>query len=213
MSRTGKDVTLLARRELWVQVYDVADEYINRERGVHMAHFYGSDAEERASIVRRARGQGRGTVTPYVFDAVGRAVTSKRVRLLEHVTIERLCDQGVHLSSGAFLPASLVVLATGRENDCLKCHLFRQIREHIANFPVVDGMPVLDDSLRLCGEHDIFVVGALAALGAGPDAHNLSGTAHCSARVVDALLAKRDLRLKSVHRLNRFDVFDSLDDD
>jgi hypothetical protein len=76
-------------------------------------------------------------------------------------------------------------LATGTRMDVTAQPLWQEILQFYSVL-VVNGLPVLDDRLRLPGS-ELFLLGGLSALQVGPVARNLSGARMASSRIVGAL--------------------------
>jgi hypothetical protein len=84
--------------------------------------------------------------------------------------------------------------------------------------PVASGLPRIDQSLRWGDAHEFYVVGALATLQVGPDAHNLAGCQRAARICADSLGASDPLReqgepLANIYDALSLDVDDSDDDD
>lgn len=192
LARTGRPVTIVARSGLRVQDYDTSHDWWGRTGNRKLCEFYSCDAEERAELVHKARGGGHGTVTPELCARVREAIASGQLDLVEHEPVSGLYQEGLLLQSGRHLRAEAVLLATGVDADCMASDLFVQAMKVAGGVKVHHGLPALRDDLRLHADHQIFISGALAALGAGPHAHNLQGARTCSRLIVDALLHERD---------------------
>ena len=188
LANMRRPVTLVSRSGLRVQAYDTSVEWSGRAGARALFNFFSADTAERAELIREARGRGHGTVNPTLAGAVRDAVAQGRLTLVEHDDVESVSPDGLVLQSGRTIAAECIVLGTGVRVDCMASSLFSSVAEAVGGVKVMDGFPVVGDDLRLHPDHDIFVVGALGALGIGPHAHNLSGARTCSRLVADALV-------------------------
>jgi hypothetical protein len=91
----------------------------------------------------------------------------------------------VKCANGDVYECDRIWLATGTKFNCQQNPLLQDV---LAAYPTetIDGLPVLDEYLRLPGS-EFFLMGALAALQVGPVARNLSGGRMASDRIVRAL--------------------------
>lgn len=87
------------------------------------------------------------------------------------------------LNNGAAVLADRLWLATGGIPDITAS---RYLDEVIADLPVVDGFPIIDDSLRLANR-PIFVTGRLATSVLGPAAGNLWGAQRAAQRIANRI--------------------------
>ncbi|CAM9382414.1 unnamed protein product [Chrysoparadoxa australica] len=192
LARCGRPVTLIARSGLRVQQYDTGVEWSGRLKNQKLFDFWAADVSGRAALLRAARGVGHGTVTPELCSGVREAVARKDLELMEHDDVSHLAAGCVVMRSGHRVSAKAVVLATGTCTDCMVSDLIASAMALVGGVQVHDGLPAVGDDLRLHADHPLFIVGALAALGVGPHAHNLDGARVCSRLVADAILAMAD---------------------
>ena len=222
--RRGSGRTVLcSRRAIQTQQYDLPLNWMNPAsvaRGAARARmfgFHGTSFNERAAWVKRARGGA--TVPQEYMRLIAAAVHTGRLELIVDTAQALTRDHGEHGSSvrvtfvGGAEPivASRIVLGTGAQLDCTELELLRNVVGRF-DLPVVDGLPVLGDSLQW-GDERFTVVGTLASLQVGPDAGNLTG-ARRAAEVCAAELGVFDhLQERGNGLANPFDVFASDSDD
>ena len=84
------------------------------------------------------------------------------------------------------IDADWVCLCTGSALDIDMDPLLKNVRQHLPS-DSVNGLPLLDSSMRWHPDWDMFVLGAYASLQLGPDALNLAGARRGAARVVPHL--------------------------
>jgi hypothetical protein len=85
----------------------------------------------------------------------------------------------LELSDGRRLRPDRIWLGTGTEP---RLDAFRALDRHLDDVPVLEGLPVLGDDLRL-GPLPIHVSGRLATLALGPAAGNLWGAQRATERI------------------------------
>ena len=89
----------------------------------------------------------------------------------------------LELNNGETVHSDRVWLATGTQNSIQSMRCLHSVLDDI---PVIDGFPLVDQSLRL-GPHPIFIMGRSATFALGPAAGNLWGARHAAHRITAAI--------------------------
>ncbi len=89
----------------------------------------------------------------------------------------------LQLNNNEQIYSDQVWLATGTQSNIESMRCLKQI---LADVPVIDGLPLVDHSLRL-GPHPVYVMGRVAAFALGPAAGNLWGARHAARRITTAI--------------------------
>jgi len=213
-AQRGVRVDLIVRRQLKVRQFDVEPGWIGpRELGDFVKE---PDYRRRKRMIDAARDGG--TVPPFAHRALARLVEEGAVRLHEHdevVEIDRRAQRPGHtgpaesgcegslslsLSTGASVAVDQVWLATGAPVDVLAHPAFATLASHNPT-TIVDGLPVLEPSLRWPGT-EVFVVGSATALEIGPACSILHGQRRAAVRIVSAITGLRPT-LGFVHECDR----------
>ena len=184
MMARGATVTLMVRRQLREKLFDAEPGWLGPK------YLKGFEAEScwrvRSQMIQQARDGG--SITPSLMIQLRRAIRQGKLILRENCQVKAAiwennwrvkCDRGE-------VEFDRIVLATGTQLDAGQHPLLQKI---LPVYPaeIVDGLPVLDQHLRLPG-CELFVMGGLAALQLGPVARNLAGARMASGRIVPAIV-------------------------
>ncbi|MEM9131134.1 MAG: FAD-dependent oxidoreductase [Actinomycetota bacterium] len=183
----GATVDLLTRRPLQTRNFDTEPGWLGPR---HLRAFsQDTDPASRHETVIAARGGG--SVPPWMRERLDACVEQGSVVLHEgsgvraaDVDQEGRCVLALDRHAG--LTVDRVWLATGTVADirALRC-----LGPLIDDVPALDGIPIVDDQLRLCS-WPIHVMGRLAMLTLGPAAGNLWGAQRAAARIAEAITGR-----------------------
>jgi cation diffusion facilitator CzcD-associated flavoprotein CzcO len=189
----GATVILLSRRQLQEKLFDAEPGWLGPK---YLKGFTAeTDWHVRWKLIQQARNGG--SMTPAMMMKLrrlareGKLVFNERCEVVEANWHKerwqvRCADRELHecdLEKIYF--ANRIWLATGTKLDAKQHPLLKDV---LATYPteIVNGLPVLDEHLRLPGS-EFFVMGGLAALQVGPVARNLAGGRKASELIVPAL--------------------------
>ncbi|MDV2994805.1 MAG: hypothetical protein N4J56_004459 [Chroococcidiopsis sp. SAG 2025] len=181
----GAKVLLIARRQLQAKLFDADPGWLGPK---YLKGFWAeSDWEKRAQLIQQARNGG--SLTPAMMTQLLKHSRNARLRLDENCQVVKAEWSNnrwlVKCSNGEEHECDRLWLATGtRMNVTAQPLLQEALQSYLV--PVVNGLPVVDDRLRLPGS-ELFLLGGLSALQVGPVARNLSGARMASSRIVPAL--------------------------
>ncbi|WP_175561183.1 FAD/NAD(P)-binding protein [Hydrococcus rivularis] len=188
------NVFLMARRTWQEKLFDADPGWLGPK------YLKGFAAESnwyrRWELIQQARNGG--SMTPAMMLQLRRLSREGKITLKERCEIVGAIWQDSHwlvkCANGDVYECDRIWLATGTKFDCQQNPL---LEDMLAAYPteIVNGLPVLDEYLRLPGS-EFFLMGALAALQVGPVARNLSGGRMASDRIVRTL-TKASIALSS----------------
>jgi hypothetical protein len=181
----GAKVLLIARRQLQAKLFDADPGWLGPK---YLKGFWAeSDWEKRAQLIQQARNGG--SLTPAMMTQLLKHSRNARLRLDENCQVVKAEWSNnrwlVKCSNGEEHECDRLWLATGTRTDVTAQPLLQEALQSYL-VPVVNGLPVVDDRLRLPGS-ELFLLGGLSALQVGPVARNLSGARMASSRIVPAL--------------------------
>ncbi len=183
-ARRGGVVHLVARRPLETRSFDTDPGWLGPK---YLRAFTAEpDPARRLGMARAARGGG--TIPQWMGERLDALVADGLLVAHEATTIRAaLVDPDGHcrlaLDDHTTLDADRVWLATGTAPDITT---MRCLEGLVADLPNLDGLPILDASLRL-GSHPVHVMGRLATLALGPAAGNLWGARRAAQRITEAI--------------------------
>lgn len=181
----GATVTLMVRRPLREKLFDADPGWLGPK------YLKGFEAEScwpvRSQMIQQARDGG--SITPGLMIQLRRAIRQGKLILLENCQVQRAIWENnwqVECDRGDRINFDRILLATGTKLHADSHPLLKNI---LSIYPteIIDGLPVLDQHLRLPG-CEFFLMGGLAALQLGPVARNLAGARMAAARIVPALI-------------------------
>ncbi|NJM89387.1 MAG: lysine N(6)-hydroxylase/L-ornithine N(5)-oxygenase family protein [Hydrococcus sp. RU_2_2] len=188
------NVLLMARRTWQEKLFDADPGWLGPK------YLKGFAAEsswyKRWDFIQAARNGG--SMTPAMMLQLRRLSREGKITLKECCEVVAANWQDSHwlvkCANGDVYECDRIWLATGTKFNCQQNPLLKDV---LAAYPTetIDGLPVLDESLRLPGS-EFFLMGALAALQVGPVARNLGGGRMASDRIVRAL-TKASIALSS----------------
>ena len=172
----GATATIIARRPLQIRDFDtepgwLGPKYLNNYQAE-------SDAGQRIQTAKAARNGG--SIPAWMHDSLTSPTKGGSIKILDstevlsaHTTSPKGCV--LHLNINEKIYSDQVWLATGTQSTF---DTVRWLQPILDDIPIIDGFPLVDQSLRL-GPHPIFVMGRAATFALGPAAGNLWGGAPC----------------------------------
>ena len=184
-TKRGAQVMLMTRRDLQIKLFDAEPGWLGPK---YLKGFTSeTDWHRRWQMIQQARNGG--SVTPEMMLQLNRLVRTEKVKLVENCQVKSAQWQDNHwlltCSNGEKLECNRIWLATGTRFDVAKHPLLTDILATYSG-EIINGLPVLDQYLRL-GNHELFLMGGLAALRVGPVARNLAGGRKASDLIVSGL--------------------------
>ncbi|KAI1420776.1 FAD binding domain-containing protein [Xylaria sp. FL1777] len=174
-------VFLIMRGPLKIKHFDIGLEWVGKFRNVEHAQFWNSEtAEERCKKVMEARNGG--SITPYYKRIVEKHISTGRLDMLLHTTIDEKKWDPVSKTWSISLkgeredlpPIDHIYFATGvgTNFESLPC-----LQSMCRDYPVENcgGFPCITEKMVWKDDVPLFVAGRFAALQLGPGAHNLIG--------------------------------------
>ncbi|MEX6778854.1 FAD/NAD(P)-binding protein [Limnospira fusiformis] len=184
--KRGAMVTLVVRRQLRERLFDAEPGWLGPK---YLKGFEGEDCwYRRWEMIKQARDGG--SVTPALMLQLRRAARQGKLRILENTEILGALWKDeqwrVRLNGEVSLMFNRIWLATGTQFNGHEDNLLTDVLR-IYRTEMINGLPVLDENLRIPGS-ECFIMGGLAALIVGPVARNLSGGRMASDRLVKAII-------------------------
>ncbi|KAK5625379.1 hypothetical protein RRF57_001095 [Xylaria bambusicola] len=174
-------VFLIMRGPLKIKHFDLGLEWVGKFRNIEHAIFWNSNSpEERCKKVMEARNGG--SITPYYKKILEKHISSGRLDMLLHTTIDEkkwnpmLKTWTVSLKGERedLPPINHIYFATGvgTNFECLPC-----LQSMCRDYPIENcsGFPCITEKMSWRHDVPLFVAGRFAALQLGPGAHNLIG--------------------------------------
>ena len=182
----GATVTLMTRKQLQSRIFDADPGWLGPK---YLKDFHAeSDWYERYRLIQQARNGG--SMTPDIMLQLSQAVNEGKLRIDECCQVMDAQWQDnlwqVRCHNGSKHQFNRIWLATGTRFNVTEHPLLQDILE---TYPteVVNGLPVLDEHLRL-PKSNFFIMGGLAALRIGPVARNIGGGKMACKRIVPAII-------------------------
>lgn len=193
-AKRGAEVHLVTRRPLDTRSFDTDPGWL----GPRFLDAFASedDPARRLHTARAARGGG--TIPPWMRSAVEALVHDGQIvphegHCVRAADVDRAGNCVLAIDDQTTLEPDEIWLATGTIPDVRAARCLADLAD---DAPVVDGLPVIDENLRL-GPHPVHVMGRLATLTLGPAAGNLWG-AQRAATLITRALTGVDLEHESV---------------
>ncbi len=180
----GAAVKMIARRPLQIRDFDTEPGWLGPK---YLSEYFAeSDERRRIQLARDARGGG--SIPGWMRDHLKEATGTGTIEILESMEVTSAQIASTHgctleLISGETIYSDRVWLATGTQSNLQSMRCLHSVLEDI---PVVDGFPLVDQSLRL-GPHPVFIMGRSATYALGPAAGNLWGARHAANRIATAI--------------------------
>ncbi|KAI0432772.1 FAD binding domain-containing protein [Xylaria sp. FL1042] len=174
-------VFLIMRGPLKIKHFDIGLEWVGKFRNIEHAQFWNSEsAEDRCKRIMAARNGG--SITPYYKKIVEKHISTGRLDMLLHTTIDDKKWDPVSKTWTVSLkgerqdlpPIDHIYFATGvgTNFESLPC-----LQSMCRDYPVENcgGFPCITEKMAWKDDVPLFVAGRFAALQLGPGAHNLIG--------------------------------------
>lgn len=195
----GAQVMLMSRRNVYEKLFDADPGWLGPK---YLKGFWAEpNWYTRWQMIQQARNGG--SMTPAMLNQLRRLRSDGKITFYEQCQVSyaqwienawRICctNSAVHdcihhqlIDCASHTHCERIWLATGSQLDATTHPLLKQVL-NTHPLEIVNGLPVVDECLRWRG-CELFVMGGLAALQAGPTARNLSGARATSDRIVPAL--------------------------
>ena len=182
----GATVILMTRKQLQEKIFDADPGWLGPKylKGFHAE----TDWSVRYQQIQQARNGG--SMTPEMMLQLRKASHEGKVRLDECCQVSDTRWQEnlwqVNCLDGSKHQFNRIWLATGTRFNVTEHPLLQNVLE---TYPteIVNGLPVLDEHLRL-PKSNFFIMGGLAALQIGPVARNIGGGKMACQRIVPAIV-------------------------
>ena len=182
----GATVTLMTRKQLQEKIFDADPGWLGPK---YLKDFHAeTDWDERYQLIQKARNGG--SMTPEMTLQLRKASHEGKVQIDESCQITDAQWQDnlwrVSCHDGNKHQFNRIWLATGTKFNVREHPLLQDV---LQTYPteIVNGLPVLDEHLRL-HKSNFFIMGGLAALQIGPVARNIGGGKMACQRIVPAIV-------------------------
>ena len=182
----GATVTLMTRKELQEKIFDAEPGWLGPK---YLKDFHSeTDWDTRFQHIQQARNGG--SMTPEMTLQLRKASHEGKVVINECCQVDDAQWQDnswqVHCYKGCQNQFDRIWLATGTKFSVREHPLLQEVLEAYPT-EIVNGLPVLDEHLRL-PKSNFFIMGGLAALRIGPVARNIGGGKMACQRIVPAIV-------------------------
>ena len=182
----GATVTLMTRKQLQEKIFDADPGWLGPK---YLKDFHAeTDWSERYQQIQQARNGG--SMTPDMMLQLNQAAHEGKIRIDECCQVSNaqwqnnLWQVGCH--DGSRDQFNRIWLATGTSFSAKEHSLLQDVLEAYPT-EIVNGLPVLDEHLRL-PKSNFFIMGGLAALRIGPVARNIGGGKMAVRLIVPAIV-------------------------
>lgn len=183
-TQRGAAVTVIARRPLQIRDFDTEPGWLGPK--YLEGYCADSDAGRRIQIAQAARNGG--SIPAWMFKSLTDPIDGRSVKILDstevisaQITLPKGCVLNLSIEEEVY--CDQVWLATGTQSSI---HAMRWLQPILEDIPIIDGFPLVDQSLRL-RPHPIFVMGRSATVALGPAAGNLWGARQAAQRITTAI--------------------------
>ncbi|MEM6613744.1 MAG: FAD/NAD(P)-binding protein [Cyanobacteria bacterium P01_C01_bin.72] len=182
----GATVTLMTRKQLQKKIFDADPGWLGPK---YLKDFHAeTDWDERYQQIQQARNGG--SMTPDMMRQLSQADKEGKLQIDECCQVSDAQWQDniwqVLCQNGNKQQFNRIWLATGTKFDVTEHPLLQKVLE-VYPTEIVNGLPVLDEHLRL-PKSNLFIMGGLAALRIGPVARNIGGGKMACQRIVPAIV-------------------------
>ncbi|ELS00942.1 putative flavoprotein involved in K+ transport [Xenococcus sp. PCC 7305] len=182
----GATVTLMTRKQIQEKIFDADPGWLGPK---YLKDFHAAiNWNDRYQQIKQARNGG--SMTPEIMLQLRRATREGKVIINECCQVSDAQWQDnlwqVNCLDGGKHQFNRIWLATGTRFNVTEHPLLQDVLE---TYPtkIVNGLPVLDEHLRL-PKSNFFIMGGLAALRVGPVARNIGGGKMACQRIVPAIV-------------------------
>ena len=182
----GATVILMTRKQLQSKIFDADPGWLGPK---YLKDFHAqSDWYERYRQIKQARNGG--SMTPEMILKLNQAANEGKIRIDECCQVRDAQWQNnlwqVRCHDGSKHRFNRIWLATGTRFNITEHPLLQNVLEAYPT-KIVNGLPVLDEHLRL-PKSNFFIMGGLAALRIGPVARNIGGGKMAVRLIVPAIV-------------------------
>ena len=182
----GAKVTLMTRKPLQEKIFDTDPGWLGPK---YLKDFYAEkDWHLRWQMIHKARNGG--SITPEMMLQLRKASREGKIFLNQNCQVSSATWQDpnwqIDCQDNSKHQFNRIWLATGTKLDARDLPLLKDVLK-VYPTEIVNGLPVLDDRLRL-PKSNFLIMGALAALQIGPVARNIAGAIRACERIVPALI-------------------------
>ena len=182
----GATVTLMTRKQLQSKIFDAEPGWLGPK---YLKDFHAqTDWDIRYQQIQQARNGG--SMTPDIMLQLSQAAKEEKIRIDECCQVRDAQWQDnlwqVRCHDGSKHKFNRIWLATGTRFNVTEHPLLQNVLEAYPT-EIVNGLPVLDEHLRL-PKSNFFIMGGLAALRIGPVARNIGGGKMACKRIVPAII-------------------------
>ena len=182
----GATVTLMTRKQLQSKTFDADPGWLGPK---YLKDFHAeSDWYERYRLIQQARNGG--SMTPDIMLQLNQAANEGKLKIDECCQVSDAQWQDnlwqVRCHDGSKHKFNRIWLATGTRFNVKEHPLLQDVLEAYPT-EIVNGLPVLDEHLRL-PKSNFFIMGGLAALRIGPVARNIGGGKMAARLIVPAIV-------------------------
>ncbi|MDJ0714511.1 MAG: FAD/NAD(P)-binding protein [Prochloraceae cyanobacterium] len=182
----GAKVTLMTRKPFQEKIFDTDPGWLGPK---YLKNFHAErDWHLRWQMIQKARNGG--SMTPAMMLQLRKASREGKIILNQNCQVKEATWQNnnwqVNCQDNSTHQFNRIWLATGTKLDAIDLPLLKDVLK-VYPTEIVNGLPVLDDRLRL-PKSNFFMMGALAALQIGPVARNIAGGIKACDRIIPALI-------------------------
>jgi hypothetical protein len=197
VKRGFTDVKLVMRSSMKVRQFDFSLDLMGRNAGRWLANFW-MERNLKCRLKMIAQERNGGSITPEYLQMLEKYVESGILKICTNVQVQN-CEwiSSSNTNDGIWeyqlsdkkskYQCDQIWLATGSIFDIFKEPVLEVLAEKY-DLNSVNGIPVLDDNLRLHQDLDFFIMGGYASLILGPAAGNLQGGRVGAERIASKLL-------------------------
>jgi cation diffusion facilitator CzcD-associated flavoprotein CzcO len=182
----GANVTLMTRKPLQSKIFDADPGWLGPK---YLKDFHtDTDWYSRWQMIQQARNGG--SMTPEMILQLSQAANEGKIKIDESCQVSSAQWQDNHWQvscvDGGKYEFNRIWLATGTKFNVMEHPLLKDVLQAYPT-EIVNGLPVLDDYLRL-PKSNFFIMGGLAALQIGPVARNIGGGKIACQSIVPAIV-------------------------
>jgi hypothetical protein len=182
----GATVTLMTRKQLQEKIFDADPGWLGPK---YLKNFHADpDWHSRWQMIQQARNGG--SMTPEMILQLKKVTNEGKISINESGQVSLAQWQNnywqVSCIEGSKHQFNRIWLATGTRFNATAHPLLKDVLQAYPT-EIVNGLPVLDDYLRL-PKSNFFIMGGLAALQIGPVARNIGGGKMACQRIVPAIV-------------------------
>ena len=183
-TQRGASVTIVARRPLQIRDFDTEPGWL----GPKYLNDYHADSDATRRIQTAHDARNGSSIPGWMLNSLTEPINGLSIEILDSTEVlsaQPTPPKGcvLNLTTEEEIYCDQVWLATGTQSSL---HSMRWLQPILQDIPTIDGLPLVDQSLRL-GPHPIFVMGRSATFALGPAAGNLWGARQAAHRITTAI--------------------------